>query len=147
MAYMLFASYSTSLPSLSFISIIFRPRCCCCLTTMCVVWQCLACSLKSIGLGWWMEWASWCSTEVEGQVWCNCPLSTTEEGNPRFPRRRPFRPLCPIVSTSLLMYHCVLPHASGHHGHVFMGVVWAWEHITTHHLVATRGQVHTVYCT
>ena len=28
---------------------------------------------------------------------------------------------------------------------VFMGVVWAWEHITTHHLVATRGQVHILY--
>ena len=120
-------------------SVVVGPGCCCCLTTVCVVWWRLACSLESIGLGWWMEWASWCSTEVEGRVWRDRPLSTAEEGNPRFPRRRPFCPLCPIVSTSSLMYRCVLLCASGHCRHVFMSVVWAWERVTARHRGGHRG--------
>ena len=75
-------------------------------------------------------------------MWHNCPLSTAEEGNPRFPRWCPFRLLCPIMSTSLSMYCHVLLCTSGHRGRVFMGVVWVWECVTMRHLVATGGQVH-----
>jgi hypothetical protein len=141
-AYRSFASYGTSsapLPSSSFISVVFGPGYCC-RPTVCVVWRRPACSLESVGLGWWwMVWASWCSTEMEGRVWRDRPLSMAEEGNPRFPRQRPFRPLCPIGSTSWSMYCRVLPRASGHRGRVFAGVVRAWERVTA---VATRGRVH-----